>query len=103
MISLLELANFGDDAAHQNRREPDRRLVDQEDGRRCHERPADREHLLLATAHAARELSPSLVENREGLEAEREVLSDIAACGASKRAEHQILLDRQLREQPASL
>src|SRR5262249_51861950 len=103
MVPLLELANLGDDATHQNGREPDRGFVDQEDRRRRHERSAYRQHLLLAAAHAARELSPSLVEHRESLEAEREVLSDIAAGVSSERAEHQILLDRQLREQSASL
>ena len=69
----------GDGVRHQQRRQPDRGLVDQQQPRRRHQRARDREHLLLAARQRAGELAPALLQHREGLVAEREVLRDRAA------------------------
>src|SRR5215510_12332257 len=60
LIALLELADLRDHPGHEDRGQPHRGLVDQEDLRRRHERARDREHLLLAAAHAAGQLTAPL-------------------------------------------
>src|SRR5438445_10126297 len=59
--------------------------------------------LLLAAAHAARELLAARAEHREGLEAEGEVARDVAPGLRSVGAEQEVLLDRQLGEEPPPL
>src|SRR4029077_14404585 len=54
-----------EDLLDQNRRQPSGRLVEQEQLRLGHQRPADRAHLLLAARHAAGELMASLTHPRE--------------------------------------
>src|SRR5262245_10872187 len=65
-------------------------------------RARDREHLLLAAAHAARELPAALLEHRERRIAEREVLADRVPRERPERAEEQVLLNGELgKESPA--
>jgi hypothetical protein len=88
---------------HQDRRQPDRRLVDQQDLRRQHQRAAERQHLLLAARHRAGELAAPLGEPRERLEAGFEVLLELRARGRAERAEREIFLDGQFRETAGGL
>jgi len=60
----------------------------------------ERNHLLLPAGHAACELLTPLGESRERLVAEQQVLGDLAARGRAEGAEQQVLLDRELREEP---
>ena len=55
------------DARDHLRREPERRLVEQQQARARHEGAADREHLLLAARQQARPLTRALGEHREQL------------------------------------
>src|ERR1043166_411160 len=48
---LVELADLRDGLRDQERRQADRRLVDQQQSRRGHQRPRNRQHLLLAARH----------------------------------------------------
>ena len=50
---VLELLDLVDGAAHQDRRQADRRLVHQQNLRRQHQGAAERQHLLLAARHRA--------------------------------------------------
>ena len=61
----VELAERAEQLLGDERREPERRLVEQHELRARHQRPRDREHLLLAAAHAARLLVAPLAEARE--------------------------------------
>jgi len=72
-----------------NRRQPDRRLVHQQDFRRQHQGAAERQHLLLAARHRAGELAPSLGKPREGLEQASRFVLDLGAGGRAERAERQ--------------
>ena len=45
--------------------EAERRLVEKEQARAEHQRPAEGEHLLLASRQRARGLAPALPEHRE--------------------------------------
>src|SRR5262245_39127260 len=103
LVALLELLDGVDSAADHDRAQAHRGLVDQEDARSRHQRAAERQHLLLAAAHAAGELAAPLGEPREDLEAERQVACDLATRGRPEGAEQQVLLDGEPREQPAPL
>ena len=103
LVALLHLADRVDGAGHQDRRQADRGLVDQEDFRRQHQRAAERHHLLLAARQAAGKLAAALGEAGKGLVTDRHVARELAARGATVGAEQQVLLDRQFRKQPASL
>src|SRR5687768_673056 len=70
---LLQLLDLGDHATDEDRGEADRRLVHEQDLRRGHQRATEREHLLLAAAHAAGELTPPRAQHRERVHAELEV------------------------------
>ena len=59
-----DLADLADDA----RREAERRLVEQQQLRAGHQRPADGQHLLLAAGQQAAALGAALLEDREQLE-----------------------------------
>src|SRR5579859_5431425 len=102
-VALLHFGDGLDGAADQDRSEADRRLVDQEDLRRQHQRAAERQHLLLAARHAAGELAAALGKPRKGLEADLEVALELAARGPAEGAEQKVLLDGEPRKQPAAL
>src|SRR5665647_231623 len=57
-LLLIDAPDDGEDLLHQDRRQAERGLVQQQQGRAVHQRAADHEHLLLA----ARELPGRLVE-----------------------------------------
>src|SRR5438552_11411147 len=61
-IALLEIADLVDDVAHEQRRKPDRRLVDQQNFGCRHQGACESQHLLFAAAHAAGELRAALAE-----------------------------------------
>ena len=63
--SLLEAADRRHDLGDDLRRQAFRRLVHQQDARIRHERPADREHLLLAAGEIAGDLPLPLAEARK--------------------------------------
>src|SRR5207245_8360242 len=66
---------------HHDRRQAHGRLVEQDETGRGHERPAQREHLLLAPGETARALAPSLGEDGKELEDSLEALTIAAAGG----------------------
>ena len=61
----VDLLDRLEDLLDQDRREPERRLVEQQEPRPGHQRPADREHLLLAARQRAALLVGPLAEPRE--------------------------------------
>src|SRR5450631_2546749 len=100
--AFLEAADLVDGAAHQEGRQAHRGLVDQQDLRLRHEGARERQHLLLAAAHAPRELLRSRSEYRKRLEAIGEILRKGGARRAPVSAEQEILVDREAREEPPS-
>src|SRR3954454_3202458 len=101
--AALQLLDLSDHLRDQERGESDGRLVDEQDLRRRHQRAGEGEHLLLAAAQAARDLTPALLEDGEGLEAEPEVVGDVPPRLRTVRAEQEVLLDRLPREEVAPL
>src|SRR5581483_2027901 len=84
--------DLGDD----ERRETERRLVEQQEPRPLHDGAPEREHLLLPARERARLLGASLLEPREVLEDAREVVLERTAPDV--RAEAEVLPDGELRE-----
>ena len=68
-----------------------------------HQRPGDREHLLLAAAQAAGRLVAPLRQPREVLEPAVDVGGDPSAVAPAVRAEAQVLRHRQPGERAAAL
>src|SRR5919197_294575 len=91
------------DPLDEDRREPHRRLIEQQQLRARHQRPADRHHLLLAARERSGLLCLALGEAREQLVNAVEILVDrlaVAAVGALEGANLEVLEHAQAREQP---
>src|SRR5574341_181857 len=103
VVPLLQLFDRRDHPADEDGRQPHGRLVHQQDPRRRHQRTGDGQHLLLASAHASRELASSLQEDRERLEARAEVSLYVPARRRPVGAEQQVFLHRELRKEATPL
>ena len=88
--------------AHQ-RREAERGLVEQQDLRLRHQRPADRQHLLLAAAHGARELAHALAEARKQGQTRSRLAASCARARRGIGAEQQVLAHAEVGEDAAVL
>lgn len=80
LVLLLQLLNFGNQPADQDRRQAHRGLIHQENFGGGHEGAGDSQHLLLPTAHAAGQLASPLLQDWKGLEAEAQVLRHGLTC-----------------------
>src|SRR6267142_87842 len=87
----------------EDRREPGRRLVEQQQPGRRHEGAADGAHLLLAAGHAAGELAMALPKTRKQLVDDVELLAEFRPGRRREAAYSQIVFDRHAREQAAAL
>ena len=81
--------------------EAERRLVQQQHRGPAHQRPRDRQHLLLAARQAARGLGGSLAKNGKESEQALHVPLDVLPAGAQESAEPQIVPDAHFLEQLA--
>ena len=87
---------------HDDGREAERELVDEDDARSRDERLGEHDHLLLAAREEAAGDGPALLELGKELERER----DPAACirsGERVRRDAEVVLDRELRQEPPAL
>jgi hypothetical protein len=91
------------DRLHDDRREPGRGLVEQQQLRPRHQRPADRAHLLLAARKRSSELHAPLPHARKQRIDEFEPLREPAARLRQERAHLEVLLDGEPRKQPPVL
>ena len=64
-VLRVELADGVEDLPHDQRREAERRLVEQQQPRPRHQRAGDRQHLLLAARQRAAALVQALLQARE--------------------------------------
>src|SRR5262249_42343659 len=88
---------------HDQGRQPERWLVEHQQGRARHQRAADREHLLLAAAERAGELAPALAQAREPLEHLAERALDGLAVAPAVGAHLEVLEHGHLRKEPPPL
>ena len=84
------------EVAHDRRREPERRLVEQQQLRSRDERPSEGEHLLLTAGQGSRLLVPPALESREVAGDVLAVALRLAPVAAVIRADEEVLPDGQL-------
>ena len=84
------------EVAHDRRREPERRLVEQQQLRPRDERPSEGEHLLLTAGQGSRLLVPPALESREVAGDVLAVALRLAPVAAVIRADEEVLPDGQL-------
>src|SRR6185369_10155188 len=85
------------------RRQAERRLVEQEQARKSHERAPEREHLLLAAGERSGTLALALREARKKSENFFELKSFLFLRTPRKGAKLEIFFDGHGREEPPSL
>src|SRR4051794_14174523 len=100
---LVDLADHVVDAVDDDRRQAERRLVEEQQLRLGHQGAADREHLLLAAGHRAALLTLALLEAREQRVHAVEVLADAGGIAAREGAHLEVLEDAHAREDAPSL
>ena len=99
----VERAQDAEQLLDDQRREAERRLVEQHQARAQHHGAADREHLLLAARERAGLLAVALLQAREIAVDALDVGGDLAAVAARHGADLQVLLDGLARERAAAL
>src|SRR3989441_3766414 len=72
-LLAVDRTDDAEDLADDERREPERGLVQEQEPRPQHERTRDGEHLLLAAGEAPGDLAPPLTEHRKVVVDSREV------------------------------
>ena len=103
MPPCVQASDQLEDLRDQLRREAERGLVQHQEPRVRHQRPGDRELLLLAAGQRAGRLAPPLRKDREQLAHRLEVAPVLVAVAADEGAKAQVLLDGQRRKDLAVL
>ena len=98
---LVELGDDVEDLLDDQRREAERRLVEQQQPRPAHQRARDRQHLLLAARQRAAALRRAFLEAREHREDAFEILVEMREV-VDRRAHLQILEHGHAREDAPS-
>src|SRR5467141_1318477 len=88
---------------YQQRREPQRRLIQQQELRPGHHGAAEGEHLLLAAGQRARRLLAALAQERKALHGLGKAPLHFLAVPQQISRGEQVLLDRELREDAPAL
>ena len=103
LLLLVDAAHDAEDLLHDQRRQAERRLVEQHQARPQHQRAADRQHLLLAARQRAGLLLQALLEAREIVEDRVELVLDALLVLARVGGDAQVLVDAEGREGAAAL
>ena len=94
----IDLAQDGEDRLYHQRREAERGLVEQQQARARHQRPADGEHLLFTAAQRRSGLAQAVGEYRKELEHTLQRGADLGAVAALVGAELEIFAHGQIAE-----
>src|SRR5580765_3204432 len=100
---LMHLLDDLEASLDEDRRQPHRRLVHEEQLRARHQRATHGDHLLLSSGECPRELRPSLVEQREECVDALEVFLPPPRIANEVRAHLEVLEHRHRSEEPAVL
>ena len=98
---LVDLPDDLEDIAHDQRRQPQRRLIHHDELGAAHQRAGHRQHLLLAAGKGTGLLPVTLLQAREELVAPLDVV--VQLIPAQVRADLHIFQHRHIREYPAAL
>ena len=97
-VFLVDAAHDAEDLGHDQRRQAEGGLVQQQQLGPQHQRAADGQHLLLAAGQRAGLLVAPLLQDREAREHALHVLHHLGLVAAHVGAQAQVLLDRQAGE-----
>jgi len=92
-----------EDVTDHQRRQPQGGLVEQQQARPGHQGPPNGQHLLLPARKGAGELPPALPEDREQVEDLLQIRPRCPQIPTAPRPQPQVLLHRELREDPPAL
>src|SRR4029450_5425384 len=99
-LLLVQVAENPEDLPHDDRREPERRLVEEEETRPRHQRSGNREHLLLPAGERSGLLSAATLDPGE---VAAHALVDLGEPAAVEiGAEAKVLVNRELPEDAAA-
>ena len=99
----VDLRQNPKDRFAEDRRESERRLVEHEELRACHQRATDRQHLLLAAGERPGELFRTLFQTRKELIDARDVRWNTGAILPCVGPHHQIVEDDHSRKEASAL
>src|SRR4051794_38408082 len=102
-LFFVDAPDDREDFLHQNWREPERRLVQQQQCRPIHQCAADRQHLLFAAGELSGGLVDPFPQARKIAVHPFEILGDGLAIPARISAHHQVLAHAEKRKYLASL
>ena len=102
-VLLIDGAQDAEDFLHDEGREPERGLVEQQQFRAQHQRAADRQHLLLATRERACLLFHPLLQAWKVVVDQRKIARDAGPIATGMGAEPQVLLGRELEKGAAAI
>src|SRR4029077_21072018 len=103
LVLTVDLPEDFEQITHNQRRQTERRFVEQHQARTEHESAGHREHLLLTSGKCACLLTSALLELRKVRVHPIDVAGDRPVVAPADRAETKILLDRHSREGPTPL
>ncbi len=98
---LAQLFDDFEDLLNDDRRQPQRRLVEQQQLGLAHQRAGDGEHLLFATGHGAAALLVAFLQAWEEFEHMVELLLEVRLAG-EETAHGEVFLHRQPGEDPTA-
>ena len=94
---LAQLLDGIENLLNDNRRQPQRRFIQQQQARLAHQSATDRQHLLLAAGHGAGALNTAFMQTREQLIHPFDAGMKLVAVG-KKTAHRQVLFHRHARK-----
>ena len=99
----VDLADDLEDRLHNLRSQAERGFVEEQQSRPREQGARDREHLLLTAREGARILTESLSQPRKERESALAVLGDPRRIAAREGSDLEVLVHRQVGEDPAAL
>src|SRR4051794_39972648 len=101
--AAIEGADDAKNFRHDAWRQSQRWFVEDQQLRTCHQSTRDRDHLLLPAGERSRKLRATLMQDREQAIDLVQALGSPCPCARMGRTDQQVLVDRHIAEQAASL
>src|SRR5690349_8341177 len=98
LVFAVQVAERPEDLLRDERRETERRFVEEHEARSRHQRARNCKHLLLTAAHAAGGLCTALAQAREGRVPAVDVVRDRCSVAPRIRAEHEVVVHAEVVE-----
>ncbi len=102
VVITVDLANDVENLLNDDRCQTERRFIEQQQARACHQGTRNRQHLLLTTGEGPAQLATTLGKDREKFHDHVDILLDQDFIRAQISAHLQVLHDRHVRENPTA-